>query len=120
MDIELVKQIVDYIRELAEPMVTAGYELVLRQVQFKMIYNIIICAAMIVIFYVGIRFIGHGRSEQKKSEYSMYEMWMAFGGLIVFMSALVFFILLYSILNTLINPDWVAIQTLFSLVSNNQ
>jgi uncharacterized membrane protein len=119
MDIDLVKQIVDYIRELAEPMVTSGYELVLRQVQFKMIFDIIICVALIAVFYFGIVCIHKGAAMKEDSCYSMYESWYVLAGIMLTTSPIVFFLNLYSILNTLINPDWVAIQTLMALIANN-
>lgn len=111
MDIELVEQIVDYITKLATPLVTAGYELVIKQVYYQMYFDIFINAVLLVIFIFGIKFC----KKVPSLDWAGGEFMVAF--ILTFPPLAVFCTNMASILNTLINPDWVAIKLLMSLVS---
>jgi hypothetical protein len=115
MNIELVQQIVDYIKKLAEPLVTAGYTLVLKQVQYIMIRDIVftvlligVLITLIVLFKKAIKWCdGDGDGIGAIIGLSLF----------LFVPTIITIVAnISSILNTLINPDWVAIQMIMSLV----
>ena len=110
MDIELIQQIVDYITKLAQPMVTAGFELVVKQVYYQMWFDIFINVVMLVIFIFGVRFC----KNIDNIDWSGGEYMAAF--FITLPPVVVFCVNMASILNVLINPDWMAIKLIMGLV----
>lgn len=116
MDGNEFKDIVEYIRGIAEPMVTAGYDVVLKQVKFEMAWHIVLLIFFIVALMLGIKLLKYSAREiQRDSEW--------FGGGIVagsvatIISVIGFLYNVYYVLNTAINPDWVAISMILNLIN---
>jgi len=109
MNIDLVKEIVEYLAKIAEPLATKGYELVLKQVQYLMIANtvgFIIGLAVIVSAIV----LTINLFKDDEVEFGMISILFGLVGMIPFFTCG-----LYA-LNALINPEWMAIQLILKSI----
>jgi len=113
MNIELVQQIVDYIKKLAEPLATAGYELVLKQVRYELIVNIIWSIVGLGLIIGSIFFW------KKVKHFDWIGAEYVLGILMTGLGIGLFFGFLFPAINTIVNPDWMAIQMIMNLVSGN-
>ena len=121
MDGTNFKDIVEYIRNIAEPMVTAGYEIVLKQVRFQMIWNMVLFVILVVATILLIKLVKVSIEKEKKYESSFDTSgWIAgvifgiFGAVCTTVGSIV---CLNYVLNALINPDWMAIKMILGVVT---
>lgn len=102
---EDIQKIVEYLTNLMGPIVSAGYDLVYRQVLFNTIWDgvmLILCVVLIVALPLILRKIAKATSENMFYIFNLFLILPVFAG----------FGLLYSILNFVINPNWMVIQFL--------
>jgi len=118
MNVELVKEVIEYLRAIAEPIATAGYELVLKQVYFNLACNTFYFILVIVGLVFSIRAIKRWRkiNEDVSFPYTTDDWMVWIGGTgITICGLMVLFIPPY-IFNALINPDWVAIKMILDII----
>ena len=114
MDGTNFKDIVEYIRSIAEPMVTSGYEVVLKQVQFVLAWNIFGLLASAVALWFLIKFVK--LSIKKIDDDYNWIGGVMFGVLGCLASLGIMCSSVYYVLNALINPDWMAIQMILGMI----
>ena len=118
MDGTNFKDIVEYIRSIAEPMVTAGYDIILKQVKFNTIWYMVLFVILVVITILLTKLVKYGN--KKECEKGSDGTWLAaimFGGAGALGSALGSVFCLNYFLNALINPDWMAIKMILGVVT---
>ena len=123
MDGTNFKDIVEYIRGIAEPMVTAGYEVVLKQVKFEMVWDAVLVLIFIISTALLVKVVLYSIKRESEDNSSYGSGWIfgivfgicgAVGSVAIAMASL------YSFLNALINPDWVAIEMILKMVTGAQ
>lgn len=117
MDGTNFKDIVEYIRSIAEPMVTAGYDIVLKQVKFNTIWYMVLFVILVVATILLIKLVKY--SFKKESEIYSDGTWIAgimMGCLGTLLSAVGSVFCLNYFLNGLINPDWMAIKIILGMI----
>ena len=124
MDGTNFKDIVEYIRSIAEPMVTAGYEVVLKQVKFEMVWNAVLVFILIISTLLLVKLVKYSiEKESDKTNTYTESGWIAgiIFGIVGALGTLGLSIAcLYNFLNALINPDWVAIEMILRMVTGAQ
>ena len=116
MDIELLEQIIEYLRNLAEPAVSAGWNIMMKQVQYQAISNLVGALIGILGSYGAFRLFIFGAKKKQEDWNEPWEIIFAGGVLLSIVSIPVFFICLFSALNAFINPEWLAIQMILSAI----
>jgi hypothetical protein len=115
MDGTNFKDIVEYIRSIAEPMVTAGYDIVLKQVKFNMIWNIVLFVILIVIVFLMAKLVKYS-IKKIEDDYDSIG-WIMIGSFAGVISLIGSMFCLHYFLNVLINPDWMAIKMILGVVT---
>lgn len=118
---EQIQEIIDYLRSLGEVVLNKGFELALREVYVDAAECFIALIIAIVMMRLGAKGLQIGaeiikaRDERYDSD---QEMWYIAGGLTgVIIGPLLALIALFNLPSLLINPQWVAIQKIFELVT---
>jgi hypothetical protein len=119
MDGTNFKDIVEYIRGIAEPMVTAGYDIILKQVKFNMIWYMVLFVILVVSTIFLIKLVKYSFKKEEDDKYGT-SAWIAgimFGIAGAFGSVVGSIVSLHYFLNSLINPDWMAIKMILGVVT---
>lgn len=108
---EQIQEIVNYLKQIGESVVTKGFEIAMRQVYVGIAVAIIICVVSIIVFVLGLWVIVKGTQK----EYDEEEWYLS--GITILIIATFFFIYnVGSIVVRLINPEWYAIQNIMQLI----
>ena len=108
---EQIQEIVNYLKQIGESVVTKGFEIAMRQVYVGIAVAILICVVSIIVLVFGIWVIVKGTRKDFDEED-----WYAVGSTILVIATFFFFYNLGSIVVRLINPEWYAIQNIMKLI----